>query len=462
MTNVPALTAAELLAAYAARTLSPSEVWSALEPHIAAWEPKIHALYAYDPEGAREEAARSTERWARGAPVGPLDGVPVTVKEMVATRGVPVPLGTAATELTPALADAPPAARLREAGAIIFAKTTAPDFGMLSSGVSSFHETTRNPWDLAANPGGSSAGAGAAGAAGFGPLHLGTDIGGSIRLPAGWCGLVGLKPSLGRVPIDPYYVGRVAGPMTRTVDDAALMMQVLSQPDARDAMSLPPADIPWRDLSFDVSGLSLGLMMEAGCGMEVEDTVRTAVEAAARRFEKAGAKIVPVEPVVTRTMLDGLNDFWRCRSWAEIGAMPPERRAKVLPYIREWAEGGADIFGTRAVQGFNQTMEIRRSAARPFAQVDAVLSPVYPVARFPAEYASPLNDPQRPLEHICFTVPWNMAEQPAISVNCGFTAGGMPIGLQIVGPRFADHLVLRLAKAYEDMRETAMLWPFLA
>ena len=462
MTNVPALTAAELLAAYAARTLSPSEVWSALEPHIAAWEPKIHALYAYDPEGAREEAARSTERWARGAPVGPLDGVPVTVKEMVATSGVPVPLGTAATELTPALADAPPAARLREAGAIIFAKTTAPDFGMLSSGVSSFHETTRNPWDLGANPGGSSAGAGAAGAAGFGPLHLGTDIGGSIRLPAGWCGLVGLKPSLGRVPIDPYYVGRVAGPMTRTVDDTAVMMQVISRPDARDAMSLPPADIPWRDLSIDVSGMTLGLQMEAGCGMDVEDTVAAAVEAAARRFEKAGAKIVPVGPVVTRAMLDGLNDYWRCRSWADIGAMPAERRAKVLPYIHDWAKGGADISGTRAVQGFNQTMEIRRSAARPFAQVDAILSPVYPVARFPAEYASPLEDPQQPFEHICFTVPWNMAEQPAISVNCGFTPGGMPIGLQIVGPRFADHLVLRLARAYEEMREIAMPWPFLA
>src|SRR5262245_26331256 len=299
MTNVPALTALELLAAYAARTLSPAEVWAALEPHIAAWEPKIRALYAYDPEGAREEAALSTQRWAKGEPVGPLDGVPVTVKEMIATRGVPVPFGTAATELTPALADAPPAARLREAGAIIFAKTTAPDFGMLSSGLSSFHETTRNPWDVTANPGGSSSGAGAAGAAGYGPLHLGTDIGGSVRLPAAWCGLVGLKPSLGRVPIDPYYVGRVAGPMTRTVADAALMMRVISAPDPRDAMSLPPADIAWEDLGIDLSGMKLGLMLDAGCGMAVENAILAAIEAAARRFEAAGATIIPVEPVVT-------------------------------------------------------------------------------------------------------------------------------------------------------------------
>jgi aspartyl-tRNA(Asn)/glutamyl-tRNA(Gln) amidotransferase subunit A len=159
-------------------------------------------------------------------------------------------------------------------------------------------------------------------------------------------------------------------------------------------------------------------------------------------------------------MMDGLNDYWRCRSWAEIGAMPPERRAKVLPYIHDWAKGGADIPGTRAVQGFNQTMEIRRSAARALAGVDAILSPVAPVVRFPAEYAAPLEDPQQPFEHICFTVPWNMAEQPAISVNCGF-AEGIPIGLQIIGPRFADLLVLRLAKAWEDMREAATPWPFL-
>ena len=208
--------------------------------HVAVWEPHIKALYAFDPDGARATAKASTERWQNGEPMGALDGVPVTIKDNIATKGVPVPLGAATSKLVPAPADAPPAARLREAGAVIFSKTTMPDYGMLSSGLSSFHPLTRNPWDLSKNPGGSSAGAGAAGAAGYGPLHLGTDIGGSVRLPACWCGLVALKPSLGRVPIDPPYVGRVAGPMTRTVDDAALMMSVLSRPDRRDGMSLPP------------------------------------------------------------------------------------------------------------------------------------------------------------------------------------------------------------------------------
>src|SRR6185295_11715263 len=186
-------------------------------------------------------------------------------KENIATRGTPVPLGTAATDLAPAEHDAPPAARLREAGAVILGKTTMPDYGMLSSGLSSFHALSRNPWDLTRGPGGSSAGAGAAAAAGYGPLHVGTDIGGSLRLPAGWCGIFTLKPSLGRIPIDPPYMGRAAGPMTRTVADSALMMQVLSRPDVRDSMNLPPNDIAWSGFDCDpdhLKGLRIGLLLE--------------------------------------------------------------------------------------------------------------------------------------------------------------------------------------------------------
>src|SRR3954454_13767368 len=197
------LSATDLIAGFRAKQFSPSEVLEDVLAHIAVWEPHLKALYAFDPEAARASAEASTERWRKGEPVGALDGVPVTIKENIATKGVPVPLGAATTRLVPAALDAPPAARLREAGAVIFSKTTMPDYGMLSSGLSSFHPLTRNPWDLSKNPGGSSAGGGAAGAAGYGPLHLGTDIGGSVRLPACCCGLVGLKPSLGRIPIDP-------------------------------------------------------------------------------------------------------------------------------------------------------------------------------------------------------------------------------------------------------------------
>src|SRR5215470_8157230 len=266
VTSLHDLSATDLIAGYKAKQFSPSEVMEDVLTHVAAWEPHIKALYLFDPEGARKTAKLSTDRWQNGEPAGALDGVPVTIKDNVATQGQPVPLGAASVPLAPAAKDAPPAARLRESGAVIFSKTTMPDYGMLSSGLSSFHPLTRNPWDLTKNPGGSSAGAGAAAAAGYGPLHLGTDIGGSVRLPACWGGLVGLKPSFGRVPIDPPFVGRVAGPMTRTVEDAALMMCVLTKADRRDGMSLPPDNINWKALEKSPRKLRLGLMLDLGVG----------------------------------------------------------------------------------------------------------------------------------------------------------------------------------------------------
>src|SRR4051794_1832265 len=197
-------------------------------------------MYRVSAELALEQAQGAEARWRSGSPLSAIDGVPVTLKENIATRGDPAPIGTRANEdATPMPADAPPAARLREAGCVILGKTTMPDYGMLSSGLSSLHGVTRNPWRLDRNTSGSSSGAAAAAAAGYGPLHVGTDIGGSVRLPATHCGLFALKPSLGRVPIHPPYLGRVAGPMTRSVEDAALLMDVLSGADARDFMSLP-------------------------------------------------------------------------------------------------------------------------------------------------------------------------------------------------------------------------------
>lgn len=342
---------------------------------------------------------------------------------------------------------------------MIFAKTTCPDHGMLTSGLSSFHPLTRNPWDPALNPGGSSSGAAAAAAAGYGPLHIGTDIGGSIRLPAALTGTVGFKPSHGRVPVDPYYLGRCAGPMTRTVADAALAMTALSRPDARDDTALPPADIAWEALRGEVRGLRIGLMREAGCGLPVDREIAEAVAAAARVFAEAGAEVEDVPPVLTRAMLDGLDDFWRARAWAEIGDMAAPERDRILPYIRVWAEGGARVSGVAAVRGYDGTGAMRRACGRLFERVDAVLSPTIPVVSYPAEWASPIDDPDRPFEHIAFTVPWNMSEQPAVSLPCGASAAGLPLGLQIVGPRFADLAVLRLAAFYEAARGAMPGWP---
>ena len=459
VTSLHDLSATDLIAGFRAKQFSPSEVMEDLLAHVAAWEPHIKALYAFDPDGARKAAKASTERWQKDEAAGCLDGVPVTIKDNVATKGVPVPLGAASVRQAPAAVDAPPAARLREAGAIIFSKTTMPDYGMLSSGLSSFHALTRNPWDLSKNPGGSSAGAGAAAAAGYGPLHLGTDIGGSVRLPSGWCGLVGLKPSLGRVPIDPPYVGRVAGPMTRTVDDAALMMGVLSKPDRRDGMSLPPNDIIWKAHEKSPRKLRLGLMLDLGVGQALEKPVREVAVKAAKAFEAAGAVVTEVEGILTREMLDGLDYFWRARMWDDLDKLTPAERGKTLPYIYQWAEKGQKLSGVDVIRGFNMTMAIRAAAAKLFFDLDYVISPVSPVVNFAAELASPINDPAKPFEHICYTVPWNMSENPAVSVNGGYDANGFPIGVQIIGRRFDDLGVLAMAKTFEGLRGPQRPWP---
>ncbi len=462
MTQLHELSASELLAGYRSRQISPVDALLDVLSHVARWEPHLQATYLLRPEAALAQARQSEARWLRGAPCGPLDGVPVTLKDNIATQGDPTPLGTAALPLVPAAADAPPAARLREAGAVLLAKTTMPDYGMLSSGLSSFHPLARNPWDLSKGPGGSSAGAGAAAAAGYGPLHVGTDIGGSLRLPASWCGIFTLKPSLGRIPIDPPYTGRAAGPMTRGVEDAALMMQVLSQPDARDSMSLPAQPIDWLQLAPGVQrlrGLRLGLLLDAGCGLATDPEVRATVQAAAQRLADAGAIVEPMEPFLTRAMLDGMDHFWRMRSHMDMRTLTVEQRAKVLPYIRAWADSAATLNAAQVYEASQQFHATRVATVRACAGYDYVLSPVAPITAFAAELPSPTDDPLRPLEHIAFTVPFNMSEQPAASVNCGYSASGLPIGLQIAGQRFDDLGVLQLAHAFEQLRGAQRPWP---
>jgi len=456
------LTAVELVDGYRRKAFSPVEVARAVLAHVELWERHLCALYLLRPERVLEQARESERRWLRGQPLGPIDGVPITLKDNIATQGDPVPLGTAASPLVPARADAPPAARVGESGAVLLAKTTMPDYGMLSSGLSSFHPLSRNPWDLSKTPGGSSAGAGAAAAAGYGPLHVGTDIGGSLRLPAGWCGIFTLKPSLGRVPIDPPYMGRAAGPMTRTVADAALLMQVLSRPDPRDSMSLPPQDIAWHEAGCGperLRGLRIGLLLEAGCGLAVDPQIRGAVEHAARLFERAGAFVEPMAPFMTQRMLDGMDHFWRMRSYVDLQALAPARKALVLPYLQQWADSAAAMSGPAVFQAFSQFHATRVATVAACRAYDYVISPVSPVPAFAAELPSPTNDPLRPLEHIGFTVPFNMSEQPAASIHCGYTSGGLPIGLQIAGQRFDDLGVLQVASAFEQLREPLRPWP---
>ncbi|WP_291518856.1 amidase family protein, partial [Acidovorax sp.] len=244
--------------------------------------------------------------------------------------------------------------------------------------------------------------------------------------------------------------------------DAALMMQVLSQPDARDSMSLPAQDIAWGE--FDqgaerLRGLRIGLLMEAGCGLPVDPEVKAAVEHAARLLESAGATIIPMQPFMTQAMLDGMDHFWRMRSHIDLQALPAERRDKVLPYIRTWADSAASLSGTEVFTASHQFHLTRVATVKACSALDYVISPVAPNVAFQAELPSPTNDPLRPLEHIGFTVPYNMSEQPAASVNCGYTASGLPIGLQIAGARFDDLGVLQVSRAFELIRGPQHPWP---
>ena len=453
--NLADLTATELLARYRDGSVSPVEVVEDVLTRVAAWEPQLCALYAPDPEGARAAAQESERRWRAGT-AGALDGVPVTVKENIATRGTPVPQGTAATALVPAAADDPAAARLRTAGAVIFSKTTMPEYGMLSSGVSTFHRLTRNPWDLSKTAGGSSAGAAAAAAAGYGPIHVGTDIGGSIRLPAGWCGLVGLKPTHGRIAVGSPYAGRAIGPLTRTAPDAALALRVMSGYDPRDHTSIPPAS---DEFAVEVEGLRVALLLDAGVGLPVDPEVGAAVSAVAAVLESGGAIVEPIRPVITREMLDGLDRFWRIRSATDIAALPEERRAKVLPQIRSWVASASDLTAADVFHGYSQMGAMAAAVGRVFTTYDVILSPVAPITAFRAELAYPTDDPGKPFEHIAFTVPYNMSQHPATTVNAGWSATGLPIGAQLAVPHHQDLRALALAQYLDSRRPEQRDWP---
>ncbi|HZO04019.1 MAG TPA: amidase [Burkholderiales bacterium] len=462
MSAIHERSAAELAAAYASGELSPVVVTRALLERIEAWEPRINAMYRVQREAALASAAASEARWRQGRPLSPLDGVPLTIKENIYTRGDPAPIGTRANEDAPLQAtDAPAAARVREAGCVILGKTTMPDFGMLSSGLSSLHGVTRNPWRLDRNPSGSSSGAGAAAVAGYAPLHLGTDIGGSVRLPATHCGIFALKPSLGRVPVNPPYMGRVTGPMTRSVKDAALLMNVIARPDARDFMSLPYQESNFATLApLDPRRLHIGLLCDMGVGLAVDPQVRSAAETAGRALAGAGCAVDSIRSFLTEAMLDGTGRFFEARSYNDLMQLSAGKRGKVLPFVAEWCSWRAAHFSGRDVmQAYTQVMAMREAAVAASQPFDFILSPVSPILPYEAELPAPGNDPRDALPHIAFTVPYNMSEQPAASINWGTSADGLPIGVQVIGKRFDDAGVLRLAALLEELRPQQRPWP---
>jgi len=455
-TDLADCTATELLAMYRARQASPVEATHAVLARIERVNPKLLAFCHVAGDEAVESARASEARWQRGEPIGALDGVPTSIKDLILTKGWPTLRGSRTVDAGQVWdVDAPATARLREAGAVLLGKTSTPEFGCKGETNSPLTGITRNPWDPAKTPGGSSGGTAAAVAAGMGPLSVGTDGAGSVRIPAAFCGNFGLKPSFGRVPAYPLSpFGTVAhlGPHTMSVRDAALMLNVLARPDARDWTSLP---YDARDytvgLEDGLRGLRIAWSPALGYAKNVHPEVAAACARAVDDLRAAGAVVEAVDPGFDDP-LDITCGLWFLGAWTIWNTLTPEQQKLADPDFAAEAELGSKISALEA-----QRLHLRRGALgtlmRQFMQRhDLLVTPTVAVPAFEARPAghSPL-DPAAMLGWTPFSYPFNLTQQPACTIPCGLTSAGLPIGLQFVGPMFGDALVLRAARAFEAM-----------
>ncbi len=459
-TDLTQCPAHELLALYRSGQASPVEATRAVLARTERLNPLINAFCVVDADAALASARASEARWqahrSSGAPVGELDGVPTSIKDLILTRGWPTLRGS--RTIDPKLAwdvDAPATARLRESGAVLLGKTTTPEFGCKGETNSPATGITRNPWNLAHTPGGSSGGAAAAVAAGLGPLAVGTDGAGSVRIPAAFCGNVGLKPSFGRVPAYPLSpFGSVAhlGPHTLSVRDAALMMNVLKKPDARDWTALPADSTDYTvGLEDGIRGLRIAYSPTLGYAKNVHPEIAAAVDAAVRQLQALGAHVEQVDPGF-EDPLEITTGLWFLGAHTVWSGLTPEQQAVTDPDFRAEAELGAQLSALQ-VQQLHQRRGALGSHMRQFMQrYDLIVTPSVAVPAFEARSAGTVPmDPQAMLGWTPFSYPFNLTQQPAITVPCGLTSKGLPMGLQIVGPMFGDALVLRAARACESV-----------
>jgi aspartyl-tRNA(Asn)/glutamyl-tRNA(Gln) amidotransferase subunit A len=458
-TDPAMLSAAELRHLYRTGQLSPVETTRAVLQRIERFDPAVNAFCLVDAERALATAQASEARWHKGEPHGLVDGVPATIKDLVLTRDWPTLRGSLAIARDqPWDEDAPATARLREQGAVLLGKTTTPEFGWKAVTDCALTGITRNPWDTSRTPGGSSGGAAVAAALGMGVLHVGSDGGGSIRIPAGFTGIFGLKPSFGRVPAYPASpFGTVAhiGPMARTVSDAALMLNVLALPDSRDWFALPYDGRDHRiGLEDGVRGLRIAFSPTLGV-VDVEAEVADLVAGAVGAFVELGATVEQVDAV----MADPIDIFvphWYVGAANLLRTFTAEQRAKMDEGLQEIAAAGAQISLMDYLTAVRRRAELGAAMRRFHESYDLLLTPTLPLAAFEAgkERPDPAHQP-RWINWAPFSNPFNLTQQPAASVPCGLTAAGLPVGLQIVGPMHADALVLRAARAFEAARP----WP---
>ena len=452
--------ATQLVGAYRRRDLSPVEVTTAVLERIEALQPKVNAFCLVDEAAAMRAARESEARWQRGAPCGLVDGVPSAIKDLVLTAGWPTLRGSRTIARDQEWkVDAPASARLRAHGAVLLGKTTTPEFGWKGVTDSPLTGITRNPWNTERTPGGSSGGAAAACALGLGALHVGTDGGGSIRIPAGFTGLVGLKATFGRVPAWPASpFGTVAhvGPITRTVADTALMLDVLSEPDTRDWYALPPSNRDYRvGLDDGVRGLKIGFSPDLGY-VEVETEIAEAVAGAARRLGELGAHVESVPPPF-ESPADCFRVHWYAGAAHLLSRFDDAQRAMIDPGLAEIAAEGARISNADYLQALSDRAALGERMAQFHEQWDVLLTPTLPIPAFAAGAEFPDADCYaRWRDWTPFTYPFNLTQQPAISVPCGSTSSGLPIGMQIVGAKYSESLVLRCARAFESLQPFAM------
>lgn len=452
MSTATQLTAAELSAGYAAGRFSPTEITRDLLEQVARVNPALNALYIVDEEGALAAAESSTRRWVSGVALSPLDGVPTTIKDALPSVGQVSYRGSAAHAADRQVfdSDAPSVARMREAGMVFLGKTTMPDFGILASGYSSKHGITRNPWNLTRTTGGSSSGAAATIAGGINPVAVGTDIVGSIRLPASFTGIFGFKPSQGRVP---YYFPNnpslVAGPMARTVTDAALLMNVIAEPDSRDFTALPFDEADYVAATETSLGrCRIAVVTDLGFGFAPDEDVVNAVQRAVRILEQAGHVLVPRNVENSQDDLREAERFYKVRCRAELSGMPAERRP-LADVIERWSSEAESMSATEFYQAFNRLQRLRERAARLIHDCDFLILPSVPRPAFPAE--QPGFGPEDLFSPWTNTFLFNLTEQPASSVPCGLSREGLPIGLQIVGRRFEDQRLFAMSRLCEKL-----------
>ncbi len=459
-TDLADCSATELLQLYRSRAASPLEATQAVLARIDKLNPKLNAFCHLAPQEALASARASEARWAAGTPMGALDGVPTSIKDLILTRGWPTLRGSRTVDPQQAWdVDAPATARLREAGAVLLGKTCTPEFGCKGETNSPLTGISRNPWDLSKTPGGSSGGTAAAVAAGMGPLSVGTDGAGSVRIPAAFCGNFGLKPSFGRVPAYPLSpMGTVAhlGPHTMSVRDAALMMNVLKRPDARDWTSLPPDDSDYlATLDDGIAGLKIAYSPALGYVKGIDAEVAAAVDAAVKQLQTLGALVEQVDPGIEDS-LDICTGLWFSGAWAIWNGLNAEQQGRADPDFAAEAQLGSK-FSTLDLARLTLARGALGSHMRQFMQrFDLLVTPAVAVPAFDARPAghSPLT-PRNMLGWTPFSYPFNLTQQPACSIPCGLTKAGLPIGLQFVGPMFGDALVLRAARAYETLRPIA-------